>query len=375
MYGEITYNEAEFEKFIKLETTEEVYAYFKEKIPNLSEEEFDDFIAGILNSYSDIQEKEPKLVSDVLNQVAGGVRLRKLSRQLATGAMAVASLFPTSASAKKASIINQHEEISKSDQSYTNKEYNIVGKEKSAFHRIKKWMSKNKKFMFGSIAAVIALGVLCKIGSNVNEERHEAKSEDSKEIKIKNKSKVTVDKIIDKLKDVSDSEKAAKTLAIELMKAHPAVPVCAKYSNAFHELMDKLEDYGHWNYNKRAFEFNPDITDDDIKEIKKIYKSYKKFEDTDFKDFDKIEKIDYESLDNGILPYLYTSLAATDARRLKKYVAEKFPTMESDIQKYHNCSIDKFIKDKLSDKSPEYEQFLGGYYFKVRELLETLKSL
>lgn len=96
---QILRDEAESEKFMSLQTPEEMYAYFQAKIPELSEDEFDSFIVEVLDSYEDAQTNSPELVTDMLDKVSGGMSLPKLSKQLMSGALAVISLSPAAMAA------------------------------------------------------------------------------------------------------------------------------------------------------------------------------------------------------------------------------------------------------------------------------------
>ena len=147
---EIFRNETESKKFMKLSTPEEIYAYFKTKIPELTEEEFDDFISKILNSYSDMQENEPELLSSALESVAGGASFGKFSKQMVSGAMALLSLAPATmaTNARPARVGGSSSQIAE--------EYTI--KRKGTFSKIKDWIKEHKLLIVGGTLALVVAG-------------------------------------------------------------------------------------------------------------------------------------------------------------------------------------------------------------------------
>lgn len=91
---EILENKEEAQKLAELQTPEEMYAYFKAKMPSLSEEEFDSCIAEALEAYSYASETQPELVTELLGEVSGGSGLQKLSKKLMSGALALTAIAP-----------------------------------------------------------------------------------------------------------------------------------------------------------------------------------------------------------------------------------------------------------------------------------------
>ncbi len=90
---DILQSEDEFEKFLKLDTIDEMYNYFASKDPTLSVQEFDDFMEEMLDTYTRSQNKINKLDPESLNHLAGGANF---GTKIASGALALLSLFPAS---------------------------------------------------------------------------------------------------------------------------------------------------------------------------------------------------------------------------------------------------------------------------------------
>lgn len=82
----------ETDKFLKMESADEVYDYFVEKISNLSEEEFENFMIDTLETYIHEQGKTQKLDPDALSNVSGGVSLPK---RFAAGVISILTLMPS----------------------------------------------------------------------------------------------------------------------------------------------------------------------------------------------------------------------------------------------------------------------------------------
>ena len=82
----------ETDKFLKMESADEVYDYFVEKISNLSEEEFENFMIDTLKTYIHEQGKTQKLDPDALSNVSGGVSLPK---RFAAGVISILTLMPS----------------------------------------------------------------------------------------------------------------------------------------------------------------------------------------------------------------------------------------------------------------------------------------
>lgn len=75
-----------------MESADEVYDYFVEKISNLSEEEFENFMIDTLETYIHEQGKTQKLDPDALSNVSGGVSLPK---RFAAGVISILTLMPS----------------------------------------------------------------------------------------------------------------------------------------------------------------------------------------------------------------------------------------------------------------------------------------
>lgn len=84
-------DEKEANKFLAIQTIEEMYEYFKYKIPNLTENEFDDYLSEVLERYeNNIQNNLQKIDKGNLDKVAGG---RNLIKKLSASALAATSLL------------------------------------------------------------------------------------------------------------------------------------------------------------------------------------------------------------------------------------------------------------------------------------------
>ncbi len=75
-----------------MESADEVYDYFVEKISSLSEEEFENFMIDTLETYIHEQGKTQKLDPDALSNVSGGVSLPK---RFAAGVISILTLMPS----------------------------------------------------------------------------------------------------------------------------------------------------------------------------------------------------------------------------------------------------------------------------------------
>lgn len=84
-------DENEVNKFLEMETMDELYEYFKNKIPNLSVEEFDSFIFDLLEEYAKSAQAVQNLDSSALSKVAGGADVKS---RIAAVTMSLLSLIP-----------------------------------------------------------------------------------------------------------------------------------------------------------------------------------------------------------------------------------------------------------------------------------------
>lgn len=84
-------DENEVNKFLEMETMDELYEYFKNKVPNLSVEEFDSFIFDLLEEYAKSAQAVQNLDSSALSKVAGGADVKS---RIAAVTMSLLSLIP-----------------------------------------------------------------------------------------------------------------------------------------------------------------------------------------------------------------------------------------------------------------------------------------
>lgn len=88
---DIVDNESEINKFGEMQSIEEMYEYFHIRVPELSEEEFEDFIVDVLEGGKETKNMTDKLSDDDLEAVAGGFNL---GTKVASAGLALMSLLP-----------------------------------------------------------------------------------------------------------------------------------------------------------------------------------------------------------------------------------------------------------------------------------------
>ena len=72
--GEILSDETKTKEFLAMSSIEEMYNFFKSKIPNLSTSEFDDFIVELLENYERMQLEGTTIDDEMLQNVSGGAK-------------------------------------------------------------------------------------------------------------------------------------------------------------------------------------------------------------------------------------------------------------------------------------------------------------
>lgn len=244
---EILQNETESKKFKELKTPEEMYAYFKEKVPNLSEEEFDSFIAEILEQYSDEQENSSKNVSDSLGKVAGGVMLNKLSKKMLSGVLALTSLLPVAASATNTKSDHNASSFSAFDEEFDG-EYEAHSKSNGTFKKITNWIKNHKLLITGVTLAGIVATVL-----TVRHFRNKPEKEGTKS--LSSVGDIAKDKLKEKIKAAKNENDIYDALEDYLKE------VCFKLDQEFVDLI---------NFYNEKFEIENFPTDGQLNEISSI---------------------------------------------------------------------------------------------------------
>lgn len=91
IFEEILNDESEAEKIMEMQDGYELYEYLKNKLPNLSLEEFESFVTDIANQYESDQKSIQSIDESELENVAGGVNFGK---KFAAGMLTLASFIP-----------------------------------------------------------------------------------------------------------------------------------------------------------------------------------------------------------------------------------------------------------------------------------------
>ena len=149
-------DETESKKFAKIKTVDELYEYLSEKVPDLSEEEFEDFIVEMLGyaeeSYQNSQKTAGPIDDDALDSVAGGVNL---GTKIVSAGLALMSFFPAvGATNKKANDLGSSAGTSIS-QKVDNDNEDVNWNVPSKWEKVKNWAKKHKT---GLIVAGVAVG-------------------------------------------------------------------------------------------------------------------------------------------------------------------------------------------------------------------------
>lgn len=90
VFEEILSNENEFKKFFGIKTLGEIYDYLKNKVPDLSSDEFGYFVARVLEEYEKQKGDSNVINLEKLEKIAGG---KGFGKRLASGGLALASLL------------------------------------------------------------------------------------------------------------------------------------------------------------------------------------------------------------------------------------------------------------------------------------------
>lgn len=104
---DILNDENEFKKFFGIKTLGEIYDYLKNKVPDLSSDEFGYFVARVLEEYEKQKGDSNVINLEKLEKIAGG---KGFGKRLASGGLALASLLTSQPSlyAAKAGKTEQH---------------------------------------------------------------------------------------------------------------------------------------------------------------------------------------------------------------------------------------------------------------------------
>ena len=89
---EILSDETKTKEFLAMSSIEEMYNFFKSKIPNLSTSEFDDFIVELLENYERMQLEGTTIDDEMLQNVSGGA---KFGSKITAASLALLMGMPT----------------------------------------------------------------------------------------------------------------------------------------------------------------------------------------------------------------------------------------------------------------------------------------
>ena len=152
----ISQNNNELDKLLNIESVDEIYDYFLEKIPELSVEEFDNLMIEILETYTNEQKRIYKLDHKDLDNLAGGTNF---GTKLSSGVLALLSIFqaPVFGNNNEAHV-NAISSPNASISSKITKAYqyrkNVVS---DKFQKTKEWIKKHPiKSTVGTIVVIVA---------------------------------------------------------------------------------------------------------------------------------------------------------------------------------------------------------------------------
>lgn len=169
---DILKDDSKNKEFEKIQTMDEMYEYFHKQIPDLSADEFDDFVVTAFENC----EKTQNIPEDTLADVAGGLNW---GTKITSGALALASFFapaigatsgtnnntnpPISISAYKnlnnvssATLTNTKDISSQSSISITQKLSSIKSTVSEKFKKTKNWMKNHKLIVAGATMAILS---------------------------------------------------------------------------------------------------------------------------------------------------------------------------------------------------------------------------
>lgn len=144
---EIIENEEKTKKFMKIKNPDEMFIYFAKEIPGLSEEEFDDFIVEILETYTKEKEIIESINPNILDNVSGGANLK--NKLIAGGISFLSMLYPV------VGATNTQQSAPPSSQTIVAE--NTNKQNSSKFSKFKKWIKDHPFISSGvTLAAVVA---------------------------------------------------------------------------------------------------------------------------------------------------------------------------------------------------------------------------
>ena len=148
---EILSSEEETKKFASYETLEELYEYFLNKLPNLTKDEFEEFICEALDNYAKEKENITKIGNDDIDTVSGGANLKQKFTAGMLGLMSMLTAVPGVGAANGSNV---------GTPSGVSETKSIKTKISETFGRVKNWVKKHPKLTAGiTVGAVILAGV------------------------------------------------------------------------------------------------------------------------------------------------------------------------------------------------------------------------
>ena len=145
-------DENEKNKFLSFEKLDDMYDYFSKEIPDLSVEDFDEFISEVLENYFNDKTYVAKLDDNDLENLSGGLSAKA---RIPAALMSLALLLPSASATSKTAygISNNFQSMSE-----------VLSKESevpSAYQRTKAWVKSHRKLLAGAaIVTVLAGGLL-----------------------------------------------------------------------------------------------------------------------------------------------------------------------------------------------------------------------
>ena len=163
-------SEEEAEKFRKMKTVDAMYEYFLGKVPELSKEEFEDFIIDILEKNKKSQETPNAIDDDALENVAGGFNM---GTKLASAGLAAMALFSgASVGATSKGSDNFGAQSGSAIVQSVDKDKQSVVSEK--FDKVKNWIKDNVNAVTGRSIGSTTLDVTANTTSKENNKQMEA---------------------------------------------------------------------------------------------------------------------------------------------------------------------------------------------------------
>ncbi len=155
-FEKILESKDETKKVLDLETIDEIYSYFKKRIPNISEEEFDDFIVEMLENYENNQKTAKKLDSKTLDEVSGGVGFGNKITSAVLALMATAPFPAVGATNPNPAPISSLAITQNLKSDTNNSEIKVTS---NKFIKAKNWIFKHPKTTISVILAAIGTGI------------------------------------------------------------------------------------------------------------------------------------------------------------------------------------------------------------------------